>query len=117
LRQETSAEIVGRSNVLRVRVADRERSRAVALVQRISEEYLSTVSTASVPSASLAQGDQAPPIKVSVLVPASSLEDPLQPKPLRALAGGTLLGLLAAVGVILLLWRPWGTVRSSPYWK
>jgi uncharacterized protein involved in exopolysaccharide biosynthesis len=44
--------------------------------------------------------------EVTVVVPPHLLERPLQPRPVQALAVGTLLGLLGASGVVLLLLRP-----------
>lgn len=52
---------------------------------------------------------------VTVVVPPHLLERPLRPRPMQALAMGTLLGLLAAAGAVLLLRRP-RFRREIDYW-
>jgi hypothetical protein len=63
-----------------------------------------------------ASGDRGPAITPSVLTIATPLEDPLQPQPLRALAAGLILGLLAGAVVVTLMVQPRFFSRPSPYW-
>ncbi len=108
LRDAVSVEIVGRSNILRVTVSDRSRGRAVSLVQLISNQYLRTPASTTAAPAGAGAGEQdlTPPTRSTLLTPASPLEEPIQPRPLRALAAGTLLGLIAAGVTAAALLRP-----------
>jgi capsular polysaccharide biosynthesis protein len=104
LGDKVEVEIVGRSNILRITVADRDQARALTQVQLVAAGYAA------------AAGDPATaPIRATVLTPARALDQPLQPQPMRALAAGTLLGVLAAGLLVLAVWRPWRLVRPS-YW-
>jgi uncharacterized protein involved in exopolysaccharide biosynthesis len=126
LRDEVSVEIVGRSNVLRITVGDGDRARAVRLVELITAAYLRAPGSAPAPAVPLpapggsaapnpATGDVGPLIVPSVLVPAAPLDEPLQPRPLRALAAGAILGLLVAAGVVALVLRPRAALRPAPH--
>jgi capsular polysaccharide biosynthesis protein len=109
LQKAVTVEMVGRSNVLRITVADRDRDRAVRLVDRIVVEYSQVAPTAR-------NGNSAP-VQLTVLSQARPLDRLLEPQPARALAGGALLGVFAAALVVFLLRRPGGRIRMSPYWK
>jgi capsular polysaccharide biosynthesis protein len=103
LRDNVTAEMVGRSNILRLTVGDRDRSRAVELAGLIAGEYLNeTASVLGVPDGPDAQ----PPTRSTVLSAASPLPSPLQPRLARALAAGVLLGLLAGAVAVVVLIRP-----------
>jgi capsular polysaccharide biosynthesis protein len=102
------AEIVGRSNILRITAGDRNRARALSIVQAVAAGYPR--------AATQGQPDDQVPIRVALLTPARSTEEPLAPRPLRGLAAGTLVGLLVAAAVVVVLWRPWRLVRPAPYW-
>jgi capsular polysaccharide biosynthesis protein len=103
LREDTTTSMVGRSNVLRLTVADGDQDRALALVRAIEERYadLHAGDPAVDPSA-----PDAPTITYTVLTPARPLDDPLAPRPLQALAAGTLVGIVVAAGAALILLRP-----------
>jgi capsular polysaccharide biosynthesis protein len=109
LQDAVTVEMVGRSNILQITVADRDRDRAVRLVDRIVLEYSQVAPTAR-------NGDSAP-VELAVLSQARPLDRLLEPQPGRALAAGTLLGVFAAALVVFLLRRPRGRTRMSPYWK
>jgi hypothetical protein len=115
LQRAVSAELLGRSNIVRLTVGDRSQARAVTLAQLITIEYVRTAPTAGQTLAP--DADRTPPVRVVLLSPAAPLERPLQPKPLYATAAGTLLGLLAAAAVVTVLMRPRFLARSSPYWE
>jgi len=93
LAERTSVRIVGQTEILRVTVADRSRNRARSLAQAVADSYVGSASD------------------LAVVSPARSLSQPLRPRPLRAAAGGFLVGLFLASGMILLWWarrrRPW----------
>jgi len=129
LREEVSADIVGRSNVLRLTVGDRTRNRAMTLAQLITTEYLrvatesasqdrpgSVTGTGTTRGPVSATGDNPPPLTSAVLSPPSPLDQPLSPKPLRALAAGVLLGLIVAGGVVVVLLRPRVLPPPSAHW-
>ena len=128
LRDEVSVDIVGRSSILRITVGDRDQTRAVQLVQLITAAYLRAPGAAPTPAVPLPTpaGSTAPPpsaadvgapIVPTVLVPATPLDQPLQPRPLRALAAGAILGLLVAAGVVTLVLRPRIVRRPAPHWE
>jgi putative MATE family efflux protein len=104
LRGEVSATIVGRSTILRLTVGDRNRDRAVLLAQLITTEYVRTAAASSAGTGSPAEAP--PPVTPTVLSTGCALDTPLQPKLLRALAIGVLLGLIAAIGALIVLVRP-----------
>ncbi|HYN92800.1 MAG TPA: hypothetical protein VES42_03010 [Pilimelia sp.] len=114
LRDKVTAEMVGRSNLLRVTVADEDEVRALELVRLITAEYLTR--SAPAPGALAGPGEE-PPTRSAVLSPATLLEQPLQPQPIRALAAGVLLGLLAAAVAMVVLMRPRWLTRPITYWK
>jgi capsular polysaccharide biosynthesis protein len=116
LRDRVSADIVGRSDVLRVTVGDRSQARALQLVQLIGAQYLEATNTAAPPATDTPTKDDGPPITLSILTPASPLDRPLQPQPLRALAAGLLLGLLAAAAAATVVVRPRLLASPSPHW-
>jgi non-specific protein-tyrosine kinase len=115
LRKAMSAEVVGRSNVLRLTVGDRDQTRAITLIQLITEEYLRTTAAAG-PTAA-AGADKNPLTRPTLLSPASPTPQPLQPRPMRAVAGGVLLGVIAAFAAVTLLVRPRLLFHPSDYWK
>jgi capsular polysaccharide biosynthesis protein len=100
LQRSVSATIVGRSNILRISVADRDRDRAVTVAQLVVAEYVRV-------AAGFGGADTAP-LRMSVLTPARQLDHLVQPQPWRALASGTLVGLLAGALVVAVLRRPRG---------
>jgi capsular polysaccharide biosynthesis protein len=98
LQRDVSAGMVNRSNILRITVADRERDRAVTVAQLVVVEYVRV-------AAGFGNADTAP-LRLTVLTPARQQDHLVQPQPWRALAGGTLVGLLVAALVVFLLRRP-----------
>jgi uncharacterized protein involved in exopolysaccharide biosynthesis len=115
LRGEVSADIVGRSDILRLTVGDRDQARAVRLVQLITDEYLRT--SARAPTTGTGADDRAPLIVPTLLSAASLLESPLQPRPTRALAAGLILGLLVATAVVVMVLRPRVFTLPAPRWE
>ena len=115
LRGEISADIVGRSDVLRLTVGDRDQARAVRLVQLITDEYLRTSTRA--PTTGTGTDDRAPLIMPTMLSAASPLQSPLQPRPMRALAAGLILGLLVATAAVVLVLRPRMFTLPAPRWE
>jgi capsular polysaccharide biosynthesis protein len=113
LRGNVSAEMVGRTNLLRLTVSDGNEARAVELVRLLTAEYLAR-STAA-PGAP-ARPDDDPPTRSTILSPAAPLDSPLQPRPLRAVAAGLLLGLLAAAIAVVALERPRWLTRPFASW-
>jgi hypothetical protein len=109
LRGSVSAEIVGRSNVLRLTVGDRDQARTVRLIQLITTEYLRVANASANVDVAPSTSDHPAPLALSVLTAPSQLDRPLQPQPLRALAAGTLVGLLAAAVAVTIMVR-----RRSP---
>ncbi|HEU4425693.1 MAG TPA: hypothetical protein VFR67_24420 [Pilimelia sp.] len=105
LQDKVDVEIVGRSNILRITAADPDPSTALTVAELVAAQY-----AASAPNPETA------PIRATLLTPARALDEPLQPQPMRALAAGTLLGLLAAGLLVIAVWRPWRLVRPAPYW-
>ena len=57
-----------------------------------------------------------PAMTATLIDPARRLDQPLQPRPVRALAAGALVGVLVGAIVVLLMWRPWRFSRPVPYW-
>jgi len=108
LEKAVSADMVGRTNLLRITVASRDPARAVTLANLIASRYGEV-------SARVA-GKGSPQLEVTLLTPARLTDEPLQPQPLRALAAGVLLGLLAAAVAVFALWRPWRLTRPSTFW-
>lgn len=102
-----SVGMVGGSNVLRITVADLDKTTAVSLATTVAREYQRAIGR--IP----AVGDQPRPMQVIVLTPAELMSEPLAPRPLRALAAGGLVGLFVAAGLLLLLARPTSTRRDS----
>jgi capsular polysaccharide biosynthesis protein len=111
LQEDVKAEMAGRSNVLRITVADRDSSRALTLSQLVTDAYTSEA-TPVLPG----ETESPPPITSVLLTPPQALDEPLQPRPWRALAAGTLIGLLVAAAALVAVWRPWRLVRPAPYW-
>jgi len=117
LRGEVSADIVGRSDILRLTVGDRDQARAVRLVALITAEYLRTPARAPAPAAGAADADRTPLIVPTTLSDASPLAAPLQPRPARALLAGIILGLLAAAAAVLVVLRPRVLTLPAPRWE
>lgn len=115
LRGAVSADIVDRSNVLRVTVASSDQERATDLARRISSEYLARANSIGSASSS-ALPDQSAQTQATALTPATPLDAPLQPRPMRALVGGILIGLIIAAAVTAVLARPRFLTRQSPHW-
>jgi len=116
LRAAISAEIVGRSNVLHLQVADRDQARATRLVVLITDEYLRRAAPPA-PAAG-ADGAQEPPATRSGLLSAATpLDAPVQPRPMQALAGGLLIGLLVAAVTVTVLIGPRRILRPVPHWE
>lgn len=109
LQEAVSVEILGRSNILLIRVADRDRTRALTLADLVVAEYAQVAPT-------VRHGDVAP-VQLTLLAQPRPLDRLLEPQPARALAAGTLLGVVAAVVVVFLLRRPRGAIRTPPYWR
>jgi capsular polysaccharide biosynthesis protein len=108
LQDEVSAGILGRSNVMQITVADPDQQQAVRIAAAVADRYqrVTPKTTAAV---------QTVPVTVSPLTAARALGQ-LQPQPMRALAVGVLVGLLAAAIVVVVLCRPWSVRRPAPYW-
>jgi len=103
LQSAVTTSMAGRSNVLRLTVADRDPTRAVSLLRAIQREYAAIHATnLNVDPAS----PDRPALTYTSLTAPHLLDDPIAPRPLRFLAGGTLVGLLVLVGMALLLLRP-----------
>ncbi len=115
LQEAISAEMIGRSNILRLTVRDRDQARAVQLVQLITEQYLRTAPVTG-PTAA-AGADQSPPTRVTLLSGPSPMARPMQPRPKQALAVGMLLGVIAGLAVVTLVVRPRFLFRPSAYWQ
>jgi capsular polysaccharide biosynthesis protein len=109
LERSVSANVVGRSTVLRVIVTDRSRTRAVTVAELVSVQY----SQAALP----ATPDNPAPVRPTIVTPAHLLSHPVQPQPWRAAAGGALVGLLVSVAVVVGLRRPWRQTRRFPNWE
>jgi capsular polysaccharide biosynthesis protein len=101
LESRVTTTLVGRSNVMRLTVADRNREQALSLVSGIQGQYaLIHVNDASSSSTG------GPALTYTVLTPPRLLDEPLAPRPLQVLAAGALVGIgMAAVAALLLL-RP-----------
>lgn len=103
LQSAVTTSMAGRSNVLRLTVADRDPTRALSLLRAIQREY------AAIHALNLnvdpASPDR-PTLTYTSLTAPHLLDDPLAPRPLRFLAAGTLVGILVSVGVAVLLLRP-----------
>ena len=112
LQREVSASVVGRSNVLRLTVRDRDPRRAVTVARLITGEYITTPSGAATQSAN----DAPPPTRSTLLSAARPLDHALQPQPLRAVAAAAILGLLAAAAAVTVLLRPRVPARPAAYW-
>lgn len=101
LQSKVTTDLVARSNVLRVTVADRDRERAVSLVGGIQRQYAATqLSTATPTSAG------GPAITYTVLTPPRLLDKPLAPRPLQVLAAGALVGIGVTAVLAVILLRP-----------
>lgn len=98
LAERVEAEVLDDSQVIRVTVADADRAGALALVAAVADRYRETVGAAGVDGAPAAPG----PRPLSEPYP---LEDPLRPRPVQAVAGGTLAGLFVAASGVLLAHR------------
>ena len=108
LQDAVSADMVGRTNILRITVGDRDPRRALALARLVASRYSQVK-----PPAATAGGPQ---LAVTVLTPARRTDGLLQPRPLEALAAGALIGLVVAALAVVLLWQPWRLLRPSPFW-
>jgi uncharacterized protein involved in exopolysaccharide biosynthesis len=109
LERAVSAGMVGRSNVLRLTVTDRDPGQALRLVQLVTAQYLRMALSPS-------DGGLRPTAS-TILSPARILDHPVEPQPWRALAAGTLLGLSVAAVAATVLVRPWAATRPPPYWS
>jgi capsular polysaccharide biosynthesis protein len=109
LEDAVSADMVGRTNILHITVADRDPGRAVRLTQLVASQYGRA-------SAQPVARAERPQLTVTPLTAARQSDGLLQPQPLRALAAGALLGLLAAAVAVVALWRPWRLTRPDPLW-
>jgi capsular polysaccharide biosynthesis protein len=112
LQRDVSAGIVGRSNVLRLSVRDRDPRRAVTVARLVTGEYITTPSGAATQSAN----DAPPPTRSTLLSAARPLDHAVQPQPLRAVAAAAIVGLLVAVVVLTVLVRPRVLARPAAYW-
>lgn len=110
LEREVSADMDGRSYVLVITVTDGDRQRAVSLADGVARQYAAVAPTLTGAS------PQARPVEVKALTSAAGMDEPLEPRPLRTLAAGLVVGILAALVVVVLLLRPWRTGRQQPYW-
>jgi uncharacterized protein involved in exopolysaccharide biosynthesis len=109
LEHAVSAGVVGRSNVLRLTVTDRDPAQALRLVQLITTQYLRMTLSPS--------NGTFRPTAATILSPARILDHPLGPRPWRALAAGTLLGVLVAAAAAAVLVQPWAATWPPPYWR
>jgi capsular polysaccharide biosynthesis protein len=111
LEREVSSDMAGRSNVLVITVADPDRRRATTLADLVARQY------ARVSPALTGTSAATRPVEVTPLTAATAIDEPLQPRPLRTVAAGLLVGTLAALLVVVLLRRPWRAGRQQPYWR
>ena len=101
LESRVTTTLLGRSNVLQLTVADRDREQALSLVSDIQRQYaLMHVNDAS------SSSTEGPALTYTVLTPPRLLDNPLAPRPLQVLAAGALVGIGTAAVVALLLLRP-----------
>lgn len=101
LESRVTTTLVGRSNVLQLTVADRDRERALSLVSGIRQQYaLMHVNDARSTST------EGPTLTYTVLTPPRLLEEALAPRPLQVLAAGALVGIGMAAVIALILLRP-----------
>jgi hypothetical protein len=110
LQKEVSADMAGRSNVLVITVADRDRQRAITLADLVARQYAKV----GPPLGGAVVASR--PVEVTALTAATGIDDPLEPRPVRTVAAGLLVGILAALLVVVLLRRPWRDGRQHPYW-
>jgi capsular polysaccharide biosynthesis protein len=101
LESRVTTTLVGRSNVLRLTVADRNREHALSLVRGIQGQYaLMHVNDARSTSTG------GPALTYTVLTPPRILDEPLAPRPLQVLTAGALVGIGTAAVIALILLRP-----------
>lgn len=94
LQEQLAVDIVGTSDVLRLRVGNTDPTLAVELTEQIATSYVEDQLD------TLEEGNRARSAEVRILTPAYLLEDPISPGPLQAGAAGMMLGLLVA-GVLV----------------
>ena len=99
LQDATSVKIEGESDVMQMTVADPDPMLALALAKEIAGEYARTVTELDVERVGERQA------RARIITPAHVLEDPLEPKPIRAAVAGLLVGLVLAVGLVALAGR------------
>jgi capsular polysaccharide biosynthesis protein len=105
LESRVSTNLAGRSNVLRLTVADRDRERALSLVSSIRLQYALQYASihANEPKSTPSAG---PALTYAVLTRPRLLDKPLAPRPMQVLAAGALVGIGAAAVLAVLLLRP-----------
>lgn len=96
LLSRVSTEVVPETVLLKLSVVDTDPGRAQAIAQSYAENLTELVRTLETPP-----GQSVPPIKVSIVDPASESSQPVSPQPLRAIALGLAVGLLVGVAVAL----------------
>ena len=101
LQSKVTTDLVGRSNVLRLTVAHRDRERAISLVSGIQRQYASMHPYTARPTS-----PEGPAITYTVLTPPRLLDKPLGPRPLQVLAAGALVGIGATAVLAVILLRP-----------
>jgi capsular polysaccharide biosynthesis protein len=101
LESRVTTTLVGRSNVLQLTVADRDRERALSLVSGIRQQYAwMHVNDAR------SSSTEGPALTYTVLTPPHLLEEALAPRPMQVLAAGALVGIGTAAVIALILLRP-----------
>jgi capsular polysaccharide biosynthesis protein len=111
LEDAVSVGMQGRSNVLEITVVRPDQQQAVAIADRLSTEYTRVVTPRTT------RGQDPPPLQQTLLAAAGPLDEPVQPRPLRSLAGGVLIGSIVAGLLVLALLQPWRSGRIGAYWS
>jgi capsular polysaccharide biosynthesis protein len=111
LQGEVSAEMEGRSNIMRIIATDPDPQRALTVAGTVANEY------EAVTHAQAARVAGTAPVTASLLTQARVMDQPVQPRPLRAVATGALLGLVVAALMVVALWRPGSWPRQRPEWR
>ena len=101
LQSKVTTTLVGRSNVLQLTVADRDRERALSLVSGIRQQYAVTHGNAARPFST-----EGAALTYTVLTPPRLLEEPLAPGPLQLIAAGALVGIGMTAVLAVILLRP-----------
>ncbi|MGW0232032.1 polysaccharide biosynthesis tyrosine autokinase [Actinopolymorpha singaporensis] len=97
LSRQIKAEVAPNTVILRITVIDASPRRAQRLAMAVATEF-----TSFVQQLETAPGKKQPPIKASVLGPPETPRNPVEPRPIRNLGIGAVLGLLLGIGMAAL---------------